>query len=103
MTELSWAVEWRGPRGGKYWTGPISEDRAREIFSKKKSGEIAFLLKIVSGIIGPMRQVIHETPAAKLSMYQSLLKDHRKQKIKIDEAIKSCEEKIRELKKQVDQ
>jgi hypothetical protein len=101
MIKFNWAVEWRGPRGATYWTGPISEENAREIFSKKKPSEIAYLLKL-KGFSGfQFREVIARTSAAELLRYENSLKDAKKRKAQAEKSIEVCKEKIKQLKKLV--
>ena len=96
-------VQYRGSRGGRWITPPMTEEDARKKFETFGPGEWAQLLRedVAKSIFGPMRTVIDQTAVVKLNQTQSFLKDHIKRRRSLDKSIDACKATIKELKKEI--
>jgi hypothetical protein len=98
----TWSVEWMGPRGGKWTTGPITEEKAREKFTSLGNTTWALLLKCRGNLLGmPMNEVIERNTVAKIAATESALKDHLKREKAIQKSITYCRDEIKKLKKEL--
>jgi hypothetical protein len=98
-----WTVQWHGPRGGKWTTESLTEEKAREKFTSLGESCYAILLKQTGTIpgFGPMNEVKERNKVAQLLSTEGLLKDHLKHQARTQKAIDACRESIKELKKQI--
>ena len=101
-TEKIWACEWTGPRGGKKWTGWVSESAARDTFERYIGEKHPACLVKRSGLGGfTISSVVERNKVQILQHAEVQLKNRLKERTKINKSIMATRQKIKELKAEI--
>ena len=101
MEEKTWACEWIGPRGGRKWTGWVTERAARDTFDQIGEKYPAALVSKKGSSGFSISTVIEQNASKKLQGANYWLKDHLKERTRINKSITATRQKIKELEKEV--
>ena len=88
MDEKFWACEWTGPRGGKKWTGWVTEQAARDTFETYIGEKHPASLIKRSALAGfQISSVVERNKVQILQHAEMQLKNRLKERTKINKSI----------------